>query len=351
MARDNVEGFLAVKWHDGLMVRSDHFLHTDARVSALFSEAVKVFFDQPGLAQIRSDATVSSQLVGIENVRPKGEGETLEITLNVLSPFLGLTPDGGIVVGIPNTKGSLAMPATAVKVEIQSGKRADYLLCAKQKTNEELNIRKICAEDRVIELSYPGLQVDAVTAERYKSLISTEYANCVPVALLRAEEDEAEIAPSYIPPVTRLRLADFFQRGAVTSLAQLLLRLSDVSSEYIGAGGYLFSREEVGVEVRTRYYNYHLLNALLLAKSGMVRDLSEFSPVRFFHELMFPLARWFDQYYGTLKERKSSMAPLATASSRIRELSGTDLFAGTETILALSNDFVFKIIEAIKEIG
>lgn len=113
----------------------------------------------------------------------------------------------------------------------------------------------------------------------------------MPIASLAVEGERAEIDSSYIPPVTRLSFIDLFDTCVVGSLVKLLEELFDASSDKLAAGGYVFSDESLGAEMRVRYNYYHVLNAMLLGKSGMLRNLADLSPVKFLYDLMHPLSR------------------------------------------------------------
>ena len=122
MPDETSQDFLAVRWYDGLLVRSDHLVQADARVSALSSQLAKVVLDQAGLMHIDSDMTMGSQLVEVAGLRRQDDGST-RISLNILKPFRGVSPDGHIIIGLPNKKQTRGLPAPEVFGTIAQGQR------------------------------------------------------------------------------------------------------------------------------------------------------------------------------------------------------------------------------------
>jgi hypothetical protein len=348
-----MEEFLGVKWFDGLLVKGDHLLHGDNRVLSLFSDSYRVGVDQPGIIDIEAHSAVASQLVDIDNIIPREGGEGIDIAFKILKPFRSLAPDGSIVIAIPNTMNYNGAPTTEVKGTLKNPPRSltDHLVCIKQGAREELAVKRMLTPDQPIELVYPGLDVDIVEVENYKSYLASDYTSYAPVALIAVEGANAEAHGSYIPPVMKLQFVEHFDTGLVDSIGKLFDELIDVSGQYLAAGGSVFSREGIGADLRTRYNFYHVLNAMLLAKSGLLKNLSRLSPFRFFYELMYPLTQWFDRYYENIGDRKSSIAPVSAASAQIRDLSHEDLSARTDRLLNLSRDFIHKLNETIRLIA
>lgn len=351
MAYDAADDFLTVRWYDGLLVRCDHLLQTDARVSALFSQIARIALDQPGLIHIDSDMAVGSQLIEVAGVRREEAGGT-RVSFNVLRPFRAVSPDGHFIIGLPNSSRAPGVPAPEVSGLIGSDQTAtSYLVCAGQGDSVDVNLKRARTAEQPIELAYPSLRIELVPPELCVNHSGSGYPACLPLALLAVEGEKAEIDTSYFPPVVMLKLIEFFNTDVVSALLRALEELCQVSTEYLAAGGHLFSREGVSVDLRTRYNYYHVLNAILLSRSGMLRRFRELSPSGLLDGMMYPLTRWFDQYYDSLKERRASLTPLATLSSKLRALSGKDLCVRTDDLLALSLEFVMGINDTIREIA
>jgi hypothetical protein len=351
MAYGGADDFLTVRWYDGLLVRCDHLLQTDARVSALFSQIARIALDQPGLIHIDSDMAVGSQLIEVAGVRREDTGGT-RISFGVLRPFRGVSPDGHFVIGLPSGARVPGAPAPELSGSIDPDQTApSYLVCAAQEDSEDVNVKRARTAEQPIQLAYPGLSIELVPPEHYASNSGSDYAGHVPLALVAVEGDKAEINTSYFPPVVVLKLIEFFNTDVVNALSRALEELCQVSTEYLAAGGSLFSREGVSVDLRTRYNYYHVLNAMLLSKSGMLRRFRDISPSRLLNEMMYPLTRWFDQYYDSLKDRRASLAPLSGLSSNLRALSSKDLWMRSDELLALSLEFVMGINDTIREIA
>jgi hypothetical protein len=353
MERFDAENYLSVRWYDGLLVRSDHLSHVDARMATLFSEALRVATDQPGLLRIDARSRAASQLIEVRGSQRKGREDKVEADISLLRAFLGAAPDGTLVVGLPNRGGPRGIPVTDIKLVVPTspGRRSEYLLCAAQDEVEDLNLKKMSSADESIDLAYPGIGIEAVTVKRYKDSLMTDYRGFIPLALVSVEGEEVKPDPAYIPPVARLGLVSFFDTEIVKSLSRLIDILCSTSVGYVAAGGHLLSHEGVGVELRTRFNFYQVLSAFMLSKSGLLMDIEDLSPMTFFCELMYPLSRWFERYYESLKEQKTSLAGLAAAATSIRLLSKTDLHVRTDEFLTWSRDLVFGLNETLKELA
>lgn len=351
MQQDRTEALLGVKWYDGLLVRCDHFAHSDSRVLSMFSEAVGLASEQPGLIHVDSNTSVDSNMVSVKSL-PKREA-SLEVTVRILRPFMSLAPDRSMIIAIPNGKGQRGIAQSDAKVRIPSTSREakEYLLCVQQAGSEDLSVRKMCNSDEYIDLVYPAVTAELVHPNRYLTHFHTKCKRSTPVALLATDGETVSMIGSYIPPVTKLSLVRLFDNGIVESLENLIAELTEVVLGYLRAGGHVISREDVGVDLRTRYNYYNVLSALLLNKTGLVKDLAGISPVRFLHEIMCPITIWFGQYLVSLKERQHSMAKAAAAASKVRSLSGTDICLRTDHLLAYSREFLYELNETLKEMG
>jgi hypothetical protein len=353
MSPRSIEDFLGVKWYDGLLVKSDHFMHAGSRALSLFSEACAAAVDQPGILDIESQAPMGVQLVEVENIAKMASGRDIEISFNIMRPFRSLAPDGGIILALPNKKGYRGAPACTIVCRLSSASRelVKYFVLLKQDPKSELSVKKMYKPDHPIELEYPGLQVELAEEGKYRDLILSDYRSSTPVAMIHVEGDKAEMDASYIPPVVALKHVEFFNAGLVDSIMKLTAELSEVTLQYLAAGGIVFSREGVGPELRTRYNYYSVFNAMLLSKTGMLRNLPNFSPYRFFYEFMYPLSTWLDHYIESLGESRSSMTAVSEISAKIRGFSHTDLWMGTSAFLNVSRDFIYRVSETIREIG
>jgi hypothetical protein len=353
MSSHEIEDLVGVNWYDGLLVRSEHLLHTDKRTSAMISDALDLKDKQPGIFYIDTRSIVTSQLVEAIKQRA-GEDETgTEIYFNVLRPFKGITPDGGIVVAIPNDKAEMGIPSADVvaKLDTRSEEYVPYLVCVKQRIREDLVIKKQCRHAEPIELAYPGLEVQLVAPDAFLSNCFIEYRRHLPVALLGVEGGKAEVDASYIPPVTSLAVVECFETGMIDSLSALFRGLCDVTASHLAAGGRIFLSDSTGVELRLRYNLYQVLNAILLGKSGIIAGMKGLSPFRYLSELVYPIAKWFDQYYETVGERHSSLQSISNMSKGIQDLSFVDICAGTGELLKKSREFILQIRDSIKEIA
>lgn len=169
MSFDEIERFLGVKWYDGLLVKSDHLLHADDRMLFLLSEMFNAAFDQPGITSVDPHTTVASQLIEVDNFRLKENNEGAEITFNILKSFRCVTPDGGIVIAIPNKKIQEGVPTIVVKGDVipHSEDYATYLVCIKQVPRDDLSIKRMYDWDQSIELLYPGLRLEILQRDKF----------------------------------------------------------------------------------------------------------------------------------------------------------------------------------------
>lgn len=349
MLSDKVKNLLSINWYDGLLVRSDHLLHADNRVLSLLSELCNLAVDQPGVAYIDSQTTVTSQLIEIEDSALNEDENEVEISFSILRPFLGISPSGNIIIAVPNTKSREGIPSANIKAQLKlsTSDDAPHLVCVRQESKTELNIPKSSKPDQQIELAYPGIKIDITTTEQYKSNILTTYRDSIPIALLLQEGDRPKLQQTYIPPVVRLKQVNFFDTGIVDSLSRLLVDLSDALSRWFVAGGRTAFRPDAATGFREQYSYYQLMNAILLSKSGLLRNIGELSPIRFFDELIYPLVKWYEQFYGNLKERRDYFNSIAKAGRDLAALSHLDLYTCTNILLHLSRDFVFKLSDMV----
>jgi len=351
MAQTETEDFLSVKWCDGLLVNCDHLLHTDKRTDILFGEICSLIFDQPGLIDVDSLTNIVSQLIEIEGFRKKNENDdSYELAINILRPFRFITPNGRFLVAIPNNENKMGIPNTIIKCEIspQTRSRENYLVCVRQIYNEELHIKKMYRRDFATELTYPEVQIELLTDEQYQNNIFADYIDYSPIASIYIEDENAELDASYIPPLIKLRNTNLFDTGLINSVGNLLEELRVASSRCIMAGGSILSRDDVNL--RTRYSHYLILNSLLLAKSGLIEDINNISPVKFYHELLFPLAKWFEQYQGSLDKQQAALSELIAIHTEVKELSRVNIFTGTGDLLRLGRDMVFQLNKYLKDI-
>ncbi|UCF04166.1 MAG: hypothetical protein JSV33_09445 [bacterium] len=353
MSDHEIEDLIGVNWFDGLLVRSEHLHHTDKRTSAMISDALDLKAKQPGIFYVDSKSIVASQLVEAIKLRVGESENEAEIYFNVLKPFKGITPDGGIIVAIPNDKAEMGIPSTDVVAKLykRSEEYVPYLICVKQQMRDDLVMKKQFRHAEPIELAYPGLEVELITPDAFRSNCLVEYRQHVPVALLGVEGAKAEVDASYIPPVTSLAVVEYFETGMIDSMAALLRGLCDVTASHLAAGGKIFLSDSTGVELRMRYNLYQVLNAILLGKSGIIANIASLSPFRFLSELVYPIAKWFDQYYETVGERHSSLQSISKMSKGIQDFSFSDICSGTGELLKQSREFILQIRDSIKEIA
>lgn len=353
MPHEDLHSLLGVKWYDGLLVRSHHLLHTDNRAAALFSEAAGLGSDQPGILDIGPGPSGPSQLVKIGKFHRGKDSGAAKIALGLLRPFRSLAPDGSLILAIPNDRGAVGVPTTGVEAEFRaaSGGVKNGLVCIRQESREDLGLKTGANQDRSVELTYPGIQVEIVPYDRYVSHLRSDLRDSTPIALLSFEGDQAQIDSAFIPPVVRLKLIEFFEPGALDSLASSLNQLLEISSEYVAAGRALYTRTDVEPGIVTRYNSYQILNAILLGKSGLFSNLGDMSPAGFLRDVMHPLARWLDQYWRGLEERRSNLSQLSDAGAGVRELTVQDLCARTDNLLLMSRDLIHRVNDAIGEIG
>jgi len=350
MAQSEIEDFLSVKWCDGLLVNCDHLLHTDKRTDILLGEICSLTFDQPGLIDVDTSSSIVSQLIEIESFRQNGD-DSYELGINILRPFKFITPNGGLLVAIPNNESKLGIPNSKIKCQIspQTRSREDYLVCVRQKFSEELHIKKMYRRDAATELTYPGLQIELLTKEQYRNNIFADYIDYSPIASISIEDENAELDASFIPPLAKLRNTNLFETGLISSIGNLLEELRVSSSRYIIAGGNILSRKDVNL--RTRYSHYLILNSLLLAKSGLIKDMANISPIGFYHGLLYPLVKWLDQYQNSLDKQQSALSDILASHTKVKELSWEDIFIGTGDLLRLGRNMIFQLNDYLKDIG
>jgi hypothetical protein len=351
MQQDRTEALLGVKWYDGLLVRCDHLAHTDSRILNMFSESIGIASEQPGLIHVDSRNSVDSHLVSIKGLRK--QGEALEITFRVLHPFISLAPDRNLVMAMPDGKGQAQGTSPETKIPFPPPNRVakEYLLCLQQAGGQDLSVKKMCNADEFIDLVYPTVTGDLVDPDRYMNYFRTKCRSSTPVALVVTDGNTVDVAASYVPPMTKLEVVRHFDNAILDSLENLMAELTEVVLGYLRGGGHVISRADVGVDLRTRYNYYNVLSSLLLSKAGLVRNLGGTSPVRFLNEIMYPLATWFDQYLGSLKERRHSLAEADAAASKVRLLSGSDVCLRTDHLLTYSREFLYELNETLKEMG
>ena len=356
MPHGGIEDFLAVRWYDGLLVRSEHLSHSDRRVAALFSQVAKVALDQPGVAYVEADSSIGSQLVEITSSGYTEDRQGVEIVLDVTRPFRGITAEGGLLLGIPTKRGVPGVPLAAPRALIAQapGSPTEYLVCARQELDERLSLRKQGApgaQGQPIELAYPALRVEMVAPEQYRTRLFQDLGDSIPIAAVKAEGDKAEVDTTFIPPVTSLRVAGAFNVDLVATLARALQELCQMSTEYLAAGGHVLSRGDTSVELRTRYNFYLVLNAILLAKAGLLRNLEDLSPLRLLGDVIYPLSQWFDRYYEGVKERRTPLTNLSGISSKIGKFSQADVLTRTDGLVKTCLEFVSGVSDSIREVA
>jgi hypothetical protein len=352
MANGEIERLLGVRWFDGLLVRQDHFAHSDSRFLAFLSESCALVIDQPGLFFIDSHTRSGSQLVSIEKTIQKDD-DTIEVFLNILRPFQAVTANGTILMGLPNNNNQPGIPSPSIKTKITSSNRDEltFLICVKQVVNAEPKFEKNYGSDNSIELIYPSLQAVLVKPDDFNQNLFNGYELSIPLALLKYNRDKPEIDSSYIPPVIRLKQVEFFDTGVVSMLSKTIDDICEISARYLSAGHNIFSQGDISMDLRARYNYYHVLNALLLSKSGITKRLEELSPVRFLDEIMVPIAKWFDQYYRILKKRGSNADSVAKACEAILSIPRIAIYTRTDALLKLSATYLTELLKFLDTVA
>jgi len=354
MGSNRVEDFLAVKWFDGLLVGSNHLAHADRRTDSLFGRACGALMEQPGLVGEDSGGRTPSQLVEIDSQTVVDDG--IEIGINITREFQALTPDGGLVVGVPNAQARFGTPVTTISTTLPtpSVPEANYYVCAKQVERDDLKIEKKESAEFTIELGYPGLQVKLVESDELKQQVTSEYAEHAVVGLVALTAGELAIDVEFIPPMVRLQSVASFDDGLIASLKTLIRDLYRLSVDMVQTSNIALAQGQMGADMLSRRTDYLGLRTLLLSEMGLVRNIDRISPSRFLFEVVGPVAMWWREYYQQQFKAADGQSPvkqLYDLASAILEMTYSDLCVGTDGILRSSRKFIEGLNRELGMVG
>lgn len=337
MPKDRFYDLLAVKWFDGLLVKSSHLSHIDARIEGAFSQAFVAFVDQPGLVDEQPLGRPRGQLLEIDGYSKKGD--IYEVAVNVTRSFRAVSPSGRLVLGLPNKIASYGIPSTTLSLDVPADREGDFLVCAQQVSADDLSIKAGDESEDEVGLVYPALRLEAAEPERYRAEMAGELREAVPIALITLSGGEIALDDEYLPPVSRLGLVESFCEGLLSSLDALLADLYRLVSGLVNSSSALSAKGKVGAELAARLIDYQILKGLLLAEKGLVRDLSRLSPIKFYRDLACPLAAWALEYAqrqvraGTAGSADSPMGRLMEQAKTMSDKRLQDLAVGTSAFL------------------
>jgi hypothetical protein len=349
-----LEDLLAVNWLDGLLVGSAHLSHSDRRVDSLLSEACGALLDQPGIFGEEQGGGTPSQLIMIETQTAADDG--INVSLHITRAFRAFSPAGNLIIGIPNAETRFGIPTTTIRMTVPTNDAdaADYIVCARQVTREDLKIEAKQDDGVGIELGYPGLEVEAVEMADFKARATGDLGGSVAIGVLGLAGDELVVDTEYVPPVVVLESVASFDDGLVSSLNTLLQDLYRLSFDLVQTSNAATAQGQIGVDLLSRRTDYVTLRTYLLSKLGVIRALGRTSPIRYLREIVIPVATWWRQYYESQFKQAagavdgSPVQRLYDLANALIEIKYYDLCAGTGAFLRDSK----KLIEGInREIG
>jgi len=353
MAPDT-KSLLPVSWQDGLLVNEDHMRHTDSRTTRLFEEAFRLASGQPGLVSIDDNPHVkrgSGQLAEVEGPIQDVEQEGSFVVVKLLHPFCVITPNGQSIPMIANARREVGLPLTEFKVGVPKGPtNASYLLCLSRKGAGDRSLRKECASQRAIELALPDTRMELIPPEVYHDNITGRLSTAIPIASLNSAPERVTLDPSFVPPVTRMALVDFFRSDSVGSLQRALGELCDCVWQYLGANGLAQTQTGVSLELSTRYSYYHILCSFLMGQRGLSQTMGLASPTTILERILKPLAFWLDKFRLVAPSGFWSRQ-LDASHSIVKNTTTVELWVETGSMLEAGIALARGITEAVSDVA